>query len=229
MIKKFDICKAVVAIVIFTIIVVMCAKIVITDFDNYINNLNNKETVNTPVYNTTIVYAGSVDSETSNITINNKNTGTQMGNTLMSTSAMNKERVITDMDSNQYDTTLYNNEYSEYEIYELAKIVMCEAEGESQECKEYICQVILNRVNSDSFPDTIHDVIFDGYQFTPTFDGRWERVEPNQDCYNAVYTVLNASEPLTDALYFEACIGDSWHSNNLIKVAEIDNTRFYIE
>lgn len=119
--------------------------------------------------------------------------------------------------------------YSEYEIYELAKIIMCEAEGESQECKEYVGQVIINRVNSDKFPDTIHDVIFQHNQFTPTFDGRWELVEPNEDCYDAAYKVINISEPLTDALYFEACNGGSWHSRNLIQIAEIDNTRFYIE
>lgn len=120
-------------------------------------------------------------------------------------------------------------DYTEYEIYELAKIIMCEAEGESKECKEYVGQVIINRVESDKFPDTIHDVIFQGYQFSPTFDGRWESVEPNEDCYNAAYTVINALQPLTNALYFEACVNESWHSRNLIQVAKIDNTRFYIE
>lgn len=119
--------------------------------------------------------------------------------------------------------------YTEYEIYELAKIIMCEAEGESQECKEYVGQVVINRVNFDEFPDNIHDVIFQNYQFTPTIDGRWESVEPDEDSYNAAYAVINMDEPLTDALYFEACNVDSWQSKNLIQVAEIDNTRFYIE
>ena len=117
--------------------------------------------------------------------------------------------------------------YTDYEIYELAKIVMCEAEGESQECKEYVTQTVINRVNDPAFPDTIHDVIFEDYQFTPTFDGRWEIVEPNTYCYDAVNTVLNADTPLTDALYFEACIGESWHSQNLELIIQFDNTRFY--
>ena len=119
--------------------------------------------------------------------------------------------------------------YSKNELYELAKIIMCEAEGESQKCKEYIAQVIFNRIESSKFPDTIHNVIWQRNQFTPTFDGRWEKVEPNQDCYDAIYTVLNAKEPLTEALYFEACNGSSWHDRNLTKIAEIDNTRFYVE
>lgn len=125
-----------------------------------------------------------------------------------------------------------NGNYSEYEIYELAKIIMCEAEGESQKCKEYIGQVVMNRVKT--YNSTIHDVIFQNngrvYQFSPVIPGgRWYRVEPNQDCYDAAYTVLNASEPITDALYFESCSGPSWHSRNLTKVAEIDNTRFYVK
>lgn len=118
---------------------------------------------------------------------------------------------------------------SDHEIYELAKIVMCEAEGESQKCKEYVAQVILNRISSKKFPNTVHGVIFDGHQFTPTFDGRWEKVEPNQNCYDAVYTVLNSDTPLTNALYFETCSGESWHSRNLTQVGTISSTRFYIE
>lgn len=117
--------------------------------------------------------------------------------------------------------------YSDWEIYEWAKIVYCEAGGESQKCKEYVAQVILNRINSSRFPNTVHGVIFDGIQFSPTFDGSWERKEPNQACYDAVYTVINAAQPLTNALFFEACRGDSWHSRNLTEVAAVDNTRFY--
>ena len=117
--------------------------------------------------------------------------------------------------------------YSEWEIYEWAKIVYCEARGESQKCREYIAQVILNRINSSRYPNTVHGVIFQSNQFSPTFDGSWERLEPNQAAYDAVYTVINASQPLTNALFFEACRGDSWHSRNLTEVAEVDNTRFY--
>ena len=117
--------------------------------------------------------------------------------------------------------------FTEYEIYEWAKIVYCEASGESQQCKEYVAQVILNRINSDRFPNTVHDVIFQGRQFSPTFDGSWARKEPNQACYDAVYTVLNSPTALTNALFFEACRGSSWHSRNLTEVAAVDNTRFY--
>jgi spore germination cell wall hydrolase CwlJ-like protein len=140
------------------------------------------------------------------------------------------EEVIIETEENVEDNNV-SNTYSEYDIYLLAKIIMAEAEGESQRCKELVGQVIINRVNSSKFPNSVYDVIFDGIQFSPTFNGRWERVEPNQDCYDAAYKVINSPEPLTNATYFEACKGESWHSRNLTLVIELeeDNTRFYIE
>jgi len=127
-------------------------------------------------------------------------------------------------------TSTNSYRYSDDDIYLLARIVMAEVEGESQRCKELVAQVVLNRVEGrNEFPNTVYGVIFQRNQFTPTSNGRWERVQPNQACYDAVYTVLNAAEPITPALYFESCIGDSWHSRNLTMVAEEDGHRFYID
>lgn len=127
----------------------------------------------------------------------------------------------------EYKQLNQNYGFDDYDIYIWAKIVMAESEGESQLCKEYVAQTILNRVLSDEFPNTIEEVVFDGNQFSPTFDGRWERVEPNQDCYDAVSTVINSPEPIINSLYFECCTGDSWHSRNLNLILEEDGTRFY--
>lgn len=145
------------------------------------------------------------------------------------------EEGITEVVEDTKPETNNSSKYSENEIYELAKIIMAEAEGESQYCKELVGQVIMNRVNSEKHPNTIHDVIFANngktYQFSPVKPGgRWYRVEPNEACYEAAYTVLNASEPLTNALYFESCKGSSWHSRNLTLVIDLkeDNTRFYV-
>jgi spore germination cell wall hydrolase CwlJ-like protein len=128
--------------------------------------------------------------------------------------------------------TLASDSYSEQEIYELAKIIMAEAEGQSFQCKQYVGQVVMNRVKEYNM--SIHDVIFANngrvYQFSPVIPGgRWYRVEPNQECYDAAYSVLNTPEPFTDALYFEDCVGSSWHSRNLTRVATIDGMRFYIK
>ena len=123
-------------------------------------------------------------------------------------------------------------DYTEYELYLLAKIIYCEAGIESYECKKWVGDVILNRCLRDNeFPNTIEEVIFDGYQFSPTFDGSWETKEPDIQSYEAAYDVLHEPGSITGgALYFEAVPGGSkWHIENLEYIKQIDSTRFYRE
>ncbi len=132
-----------------------------------------------------------------------------------------------------YPTTPYSKSISGYETYLLAKIVMAEAEGESLELKEAVVKVVLNRVEDTYFPDTIEDVIFQKlggiYQFSPIANGRWDRVEPTEECFTAVDNVLKqVYDDSMGATYFEACSdADNWHSQNLEFLYEIDGTRFY--
>lgn len=124
---------------------------------------------------------------------------------------------------------------SEEDEYLLAKIAMAEAEGESFEAKVLVIETILNRVKSDKFPNTIREVIFQEvngvYQFAPIIDGRWDRIEPNEECWEAVKYVndiSNYDETISSVpLFFESCTGESWHSRNLELVIEIGNMRFY--
>jgi len=191
-----------------------------------INNESTKEiTYNSTLKDKTLLDVKKDKNEISNVSVDTLSTSESVVAEAveMETCNINNNDTIETKTNQEQNTTTY----SDYEIYELAKIIMCEAEGESQLCKEYVGQVVLNRVKSTRHPNTIHDVIFAKNQFTPTFDGRWERVEPNQACYDAAYKVINATEPLTDALFFESCKGDSWHSRNLTLVASVDNTKFY--
>lgn len=132
-------------------------------------------------------------------------------------------------ESYEVDETLEEEskkEMSDDEKYLLAKIAMAEAEGCSLRTKELVIETVLNRVKSDKFPNTIEEVIFQKNQFTPTFDGRWNKVEPNEDCWKAVENVLSAGVK-EEVLYFESCKGDSWHSRNLELVCQEDSLRFY--
>lgn len=129
---------------------------------------------------------------------------------------------------------VFDRGLSEDDKYLLAKLVMAEAEGESLEAKVMIAWVVLNRVESSEayFPDTIKGVIFQKtngvYQFTPIGNGRWDRVEPNEECWEAINIVNTIDYDFSDgALYFEACSGESWHSRNLEFIRQVDNTRFY--
>ncbi len=57
--------------------------------------------------------------------------------------------------------------YTEYERDILYRIVYAEAGCASDYMQQVVAQVILNRMDSPHFPNTIHDVIFQPYQFSP--------------------------------------------------------------
>lgn len=116
--------------------------------------------------------------------------------------------------------------------YMLAKIAMAEAEGESIEGKALVMLVVLNRVKSNEFPDTVSEVILqckgDTYQFTPVKNGRFDRVEPNEDCWKALEMVELGWDESQGALYFEACTTKStWHSRNLTPLFICGGHQFY--
>lgn len=126
---------------------------------------------------------------------------------------------------------------SEEDKYLLAKIVMAEAEGEPEYGTKFlIIATVLNRVDSDKFPNTIREVILeehDGvYQFSPIGNGRWDAVEPNEECWEAVEIMSEALDAGRDVsnggvLYFENCNGSSWHSRNLEFLCSSGSMRFY--
>lgn len=116
--------------------------------------------------------------------------------------------------------------FTEKEKYMLAKIAMAEAEGCGIKAKELVIRTVLSRIESDMFPNTVEEVIFQKNQFTPISDGRWNKVEPNEECWQALENVLSSSES-KDILFFESCKGDSWHNKNLKLVCEEDGMRFY--
>ena len=130
----------------------------------------------------------------------------------------------------------YGQNWSEKDKEQLAKIAMAEAEGCDLKTKVLVILVILNRVQSQNFPDSISEVIFEKsgnvYQFSPCIPGgRYYTTSPNSDCYEAVEIVANMdkeSDYSQGALYFECCENpDNWHSKNLEYLYQRDGVRFY--
>lgn len=123
--------------------------------------------------------------------------------------------------------------WNDDEAYLLAKIVMAEAEGEDYDTKRYVAMCVLNRVLDEQFPDNIKDVIYEPSQFSPITNGRWDRVEPNEDCWQVVNELDGISFPTlkewsSGCLYFESCDNeDNWHSRNLEYLYTSDGIRFY--
>ena len=139
------------------------------------------------------------------------------------------EEESSEIEVDYYSEFTYSKDWSANESYLLARIAMAEAEGCNTRTKTLIIMCVLNRVWSDEFPDTIKEVIFQENQFSPIDNGRWDRVEPNEDCYEAVKVVMEAKYDYSGgATYFESCDDeDNWHSRNLEYLYESEGIRFY--
>ena len=86
----------------------------------------------------------------------------------------------------------------------LAALIQCEADGESYEGKLAVGSVVLNRVSSSHFPNTIAGVIYQGGQFSPVASGRFASVlagGANSTCTQAAQEVLGGNITLS-CLYF---------------------------
>lgn len=93
---------------------------------------------------------------------------------------------------------------AEGELYLLAAIIQCESEGEPYAGKLAVGSVVLNRVKSSKFPNTITEVIYQKKQFSPVASGRLSyrlSVGVNDTCMQAAVEVLNGTIT-TDALFF---------------------------
>jgi len=122
------------------------------------------------------------------------------------------------------------------ESYLLAKIAMVEAEGEDVEGKALVMLVVLNRVWSDRFPDTIEEVIYQrtgngGWQFSPLQEGgRWYTTEPDQECWEALELIqIEKWDESQGALYFESAGKSDWHRKNLEFLFQYGNHYFYTD
>lgn len=128
----------------------------------------------------------------------------------------------------QYESLVMSRDWDAEDGERLLKIAMAEAEGESVEGKALVMLVVLNRVWSEDFPDTIEEVIFQPRQFTPTAEGgRYYTTEPNEECYEALELVESGWDESRGALYFESCKESSWHSRNLEFLFQLGNHQFY--
>ena len=121
--------------------------------------------------------------------------------------------------------------YDEEDVRWLSKIIHAEAQGEPFRGKLAVGNVILNRVESDEFPDTVYDVIFDnehGVQFTPTVNGAIDQ-KPNADSLLAAKLCLDGAVLDETILYFlnERIASSLWIPQNRKFVMSVGQHKFY--
>lgn len=93
----------------------------------------------------------------------------------------------------------------------LARLINGEARGEPYTGQVAVGAVVLNRVRSSSFPNTIPGVIYQKGAFTAVSDGQINK-PVSQSCYNAARDALNGWDPSGGALYYfnPATATSSW-------------------
>lgn len=91
--------------------------------------------------------------------------------------------------------------YSSSDIYLLAKVIAAEARGESYTGQVAVGAVVLNRVESSSFPDTVSGVIYQAGAFSAVTDSNWS-VSPDATSRKAAQDALNGWDPSGGALYY---------------------------
>lgn len=91
--------------------------------------------------------------------------------------------------------------WSDSDIYLLSKIIYAEARGESYTGQVAVGAVVLNRVKSSSFPNTISGVVYQRYAFTAVDDGQIN-LTPDATARKAAIAAMNGWDPSYGALYY---------------------------
>lgn len=149
-------------------------------------------------------WAGTACADTSTTDLTNEE-----ATVLTNTVASSEDVYVTEM--------LYQVEYAEPPVEEeldilpqedielIALVTMAEAEGECEEGKRLVIDTILNRMDSEHFPDTAYDVIYQKNQFSSMWNGRVDR------CYVMDEIVQLVREELKDRTNYEVMFFNAGH------------------
>ncbi len=112
---------------------------------------------------------------------------------------------------NSSSSSSSSSNYTSSDLYLLAKCIYAEARGESYAGQVAVGAVILNRVKSSAFPNTISGVIYQKGAFTAVSDGQIN-LSPDKTAMNAAQDALNGWDPTYGCIYYynPAVATSSW-------------------
>ncbi|WP_255298272.1 spore cortex-lytic enzyme [Brevibacillus dissolubilis] len=112
---------------------------------------------------------------------------------------------------------------NQYEMDMLAKLVYAEARGESYKGQVAVAAVVMNRLQSPKFPNTVSGVIFEPWAFTAIYDGQYG-MTPNKTAYLAARDAARGWDPTYGAIYYfnpnTATSGWMWSRPQTVKIGE---------
>lgn len=102
----------------------------------------------------------------------------------------------------------YKYDLGDADYEALLKIVQAEAGNEDMEGKMLVAGVVMNRVESARFPNSVTEVVMQKekgvYQFSPVGNGTYQGVKASEETVEAVERVLKGEDITQGALYFAA-------------------------
>lgn len=75
---------------------------------------------------------------------------------------------------------------TDVEINMIAQLTMAEANNQEELGKRLVIDTVLNRLDSDRYPNTVREVIYQKNQFAPIWDGNFENCYPSEENINLV-------------------------------------------
>lgn len=130
----------------------------------------------------------------------------------------------------------YCIDVSEQDIEALMKIVEAEAGGEGRTGKLLVADVVINRVKSRRFPDSVTEVVYQKLQnvaqFSPVGNGTIDSVKVSEETREVVLSALRGEDISSGALYFMARKYTSpenaaWFDNHLTFLFSYGGHDFY--
>ena len=114
----------------------------------------------------------------------------------------------------------------------LLRIVEAEAGICDEKGKILVANVVLNRMETTEFPDTVREVVYQDHQFSPVSSGRIDRVTITDETVEAVQKALDGTDYSEGALFFVARKHAeeknlNWFDNSLEFLFEHDGHEFF--
>ena len=122
---------------------------------------------------------------------------------------LEEERAISAMVAQTTMRDLSSITFGAGDLDMMAAIIECEAGGEPYTGKVAVGAVVMNRVKSPLFPDTVAGVIYQNKQFSPVGSGRFAVVlarGANQSCYEAAQEAMAGASPVGNCVFFRTPI-----------------------
>lgn len=116
----------------------------------------------------------------------------------------------------------------------LATSIYFESRGESKTGQYAVGLVILNRVDSDNFPSTVCEVVYQGCQFSWVCDGKSTKIRNEKAFDTALVVAHNLLHTYVfdftfGALYYHADYVTPYWSRKFTRITQIDSHIFYKE